>query len=122
MKRIACILCLLVPLVIGAAAPGRDHQTSPVLKPGADARRPAPSVVVSDRSAVAGALPSAAIGRAAAAQLLASGWPGQPLPRQSIEHVDLMRSVQLALVTRPQWETDPQGRSRLNVGILNLRW
>ena len=120
MKRIACILCLLVPWVVGAGAP--ESQPSPILKPESHAYRGAPAAVFSGRSGLAGALPSANAGRHAATQLLESGWPGAPLPRESIDHVNLSRSVRLALVTRPQWETDPQGRSRLNTGILSLRW
>jgi len=78
-------------------------------------RSPA-AAVFSDHRRATDALPPAAIGRDAARQLLESGLPG-PAPRQSLAHVDLSRRLRLAAVTRPRWEGDPPGHTRLNAGL-----
>ena len=69
-----------------------------------------------------GPLLAADINGQAAAELSKAGWPG-PLPvRDGLLQLDLSRPVRLALLTRPKWETDPQGLARLNVGLVGLKW
>ncbi len=120
MKRLLFLLCLLVSGVVGTnaadpPAPAATPSTPPVHS------RPT-EAVFSDHTGGTGTLPPASIGRQAALQLQQSGWPGPAPARESLAHVDLDRNVRLAVLVRPAWEPDPLGHTRLNVGLVGLRW
>jgi|GEM_PF-1658099 hypothetical protein len=123
MWRVACILCLLLPLAAGAAPlPGASGQSDT-----ADHSRhvwPASAMSATDASVTSrlSSFPTDASTELAVRALQET--KAQPASTEpgSLLHFDLSRHARLALLTAPRFRADGLGYPMIAVSFFSLKW
>lgn len=116
MRRVACLVGLLLPLVAGAQ--GTTTQKTPHVWP-------VTAMAAADAPVPRGFIASASLGfstEGAVRSLRQARAQAVPSPRSSLLQIDLTRRLCLALLSTPRWTTDARGRRMLVVPLLGLRW